>query len=90
MSRFSRMTYIEAKAARDQISLEVDAASARVNSFPKSVMGLVPDAVKFTTDYRAAKTAFDASFSKLQKFNQTFTRQFASEIRAERRARRAA
>lgn len=83
------MTYAEAKATAANIDAEVSAAEVALRSFPAGPMGLTPDSVRVTPEYRAAKLAFDKSFAKLRAFNGTFTKTFAKEIREERRARRA-
>lgn len=82
--------YLRAKAARDAIGADVARASAALNRFPVGPMGLTPDAVKASPEYRAAKMAFDSAFAGQRCFNASFVRTFRREIAAERAARRAA
>jgi hypothetical protein len=82
------MTFAEAKATQSALDNEVTRLGDVLDTFPKGALGLTPDAVKFSPEYSAAKSAFDAGFAKLRNFNGAFTKSFAKEIREERRARR--
>lgn len=84
------MLYQEAKALSDQIDGEVRAASAALRTFPKGAYGITPDAVKFSQEYRAAKTACDAAVARQRAYNAVYLKAFAKEIAADRAARRAA
>lgn len=83
------MTAFEiAKATRDKLAADVARTSAVLQTFPtEGPMNLTPDAVKFSPMFRAAKAQFDAAFQRLRAFNTVFVKQFAKEIREERRAR---
>lgn len=74
----------EAKATGDVLDKEVDAASDALRAFPRGAMGLVPDAVTSTPEYRAAKVRFQKAFARQREFNAVFTKRFAKELRAER------
>jgi len=50
-------------------------------------MGLTPDAVKLSPEYREAKAAWAAAFAALRDFNGTFTKTYANELKAEREER---
>jgi len=79
-----------AKVAKQHLDNECTAASEALNAVPgigSGPMGLTPDAVRATPEYRTAKAAFDAAFAALRDFNGKFNKQFAAELRAERRAR---
>jgi hypothetical protein len=79
-----------ALAIRAELETEVSRLGTQLNSFPKTgPMGMVPDAIKSSPAFRAAKGEFDAAFCRLRAFNSIFVRQFAREIRAMRRTRRA-
>lgn len=52
-------------------------------------MGLTPDSVKASPEYRAARAAHDSAFRQLQQFNATFCRTFKAELRDERKRRHA-
>lgn len=79
------MTYEEAKVIREQLYAELDRASDALKGYPKGPMGLTPDHIKFSPEYRAKKQAFDLIFSKLRAFNGHFVKLFKKEIQAERR-----
>ena len=57
------------ETTRDSLEAAVKAASEALKRFARGPMGLTPDAVKFSPDYRAAKLAFDTAFSRLRQFN---------------------
>lgn len=82
------LTFSQAKATVAELSAELDRTSAALDRFPKGPMGLTPDAVKFSPEYRSAKQAFDTAFAKTRAFNAVFTKTFAKELRAERLVRR--
>lgn len=81
--------YEDAKAAVEQVEAEAKAAGAALRAFPRNAMGITPDRVKATPEWRAAKARSDQAFAQLQKLNASFTKRFAKEIRADRDARRA-
>lgn len=76
-----------AKTEQAAIEKEVDAASETLRAFPRGPMGLVPDAVKATPEYRAANARFQRAFARQREFNTVFTKRFAKELRAERASR---
>lgn len=82
------MTYDEAKATRDQIEAEVVRLARVLGAFPRTALGLTPDHIKASVEYRTAKAAFDAAFHRQRVFNFAFVKTFKREIAAERRARR--
>lgn len=82
--------YHIAKAAQAALMVETKNASKTLRAIPgvgSGAMGLTPDAVRLSPEYRAAKAAFDAAFARERAFNGRYVKQFAKEIRAERRAR---
>ena len=83
-------TFAEAKAVRDALDSEVTRTGNVLNTFPKGPMGLPPDAVAFSPEYRDATRQFDIAFAKLRDFNSTYVKTFAKELREDRDARRAA
>lgn len=54
---------------RDDLEAEVRAAGAALKSFPKGAMGLTPDAVKASPEWKAAKNRYDRAFAALRAFN---------------------
>lgn len=77
------------KAEGKRIDAEVDRLSAILKKFPKGPMGLTPDSVKATSEYRKAKGEFDRAFKAMQNFNRAFTKTWAKELKEERRKRNA-
>lgn len=59
------------EAARARLEAERAAASAELRAFPKDgPMGLTPDAVKATPEWRAASARYQAAHEALRQFNQ--------------------
>ena len=81
--------FTAAKEARDEINARLTAASEKMNHYPRGTIGLTPDEIKATPEWRANRTECDAIFQELRRFNQKFVKRFAKEIRAERRNRTA-
>jgi hypothetical protein len=81
-------SYAEAKKVRDAAENESKAASAALRTFPRLANGLVPDAVKFTPEYKAAKAHFDKAFARERAANAWLNEKFEREVRAERASRR--
>lgn len=79
------MNYEEAKAHKQSIELMVKTLSEELQKFPKGPMGLTPDHVKATPEFRFAKHVYDMAFKKLRDFNGEFNRTFKAEIKADRR-----
>lgn len=51
------------------LEANVNAASRKLHTFPKGPMGLTPDTVKSTPEYRAAKQEYARAFEALRAFN---------------------
>jgi len=79
-------SFEEAKAEGALIEQEEKAAGEALQLFPRP-MGLIPDAVRATPEYRTAKSRFDKAFARLRAFNGIFVKRFAKELRAERAER---
>lgn len=77
-----------AKAQQAAIEAEVDEADKVLKAFPRGAMGLIPDAVKATPAYRAARDRYQRAFARQREFNAVFTKKFAKELQAERAQRR--
>lgn len=82
------MTYTEAKAKCAEVETRVCAAGAALKAFPKGSMGLTPDAVKASPEYKAAKAEFDAAFFAQRQINRFINKHFKQERLADVRARR--
>lgn len=79
-----------AKMQRDALAAAVVMASKRWNAIAgigSGPMGLTPDAVKFSPEYRAARAAYERAHAAAAKFNRSFCKAFARELREERRQR---
>ena len=80
--------YHVAKSVKAGIEADVEKAGDALEKFPRGPTGLTPDHVKFSPEYRAAKSTFDTHFNRLRNFNKTFVKTFKKEITADRRQRR--
>ena len=56
-------------AAKAAAEADVRAASDALKKFPRGPMGLTPDHVKFSPEFRAAKLRYDAAFARLRAVN---------------------
>ena len=86
-------TFALAKVAADALDEAYKAASAALATIPgagSGPMGLTPDAVKASPEWKAARAKQAAALKALQAFNLAYSHTFAREIRADRDARRAA
>lgn len=79
-----------ATATADQLTAEYRAAGAAFRRFPRNSIGLTPDHVKASAEWREARAAFRSAHDRLRAFHADFRREFAAELRAERRIRRPA
>lgn len=75
-------------------SARLDAGAARaaeaLKAYPRGPMGLTPDHVKASPEYRADKQEYDRAFQRQRAFNASYVKLFANELRAERLRRRGA
>lgn len=65
-------------------------ASEELSKFPKNEIGLTPDEIKFSPEYKKAKSKVDAAFQNLRKFNGPFVKKYKKEIIKTRNEKRAA
>jgi len=84
------MTYAKYKQQAAQLDISVSEASKALKQFPRGAMGLTPDAVKATPEWKIAKQRYDLAFHCSRKFNSWFTKAYKKELAAERNERRAA
>jgi len=80
--------FTEAKEKSTAINAEVASTSAVLKRFPKNAVGLTPDAVRLSLEYREAKANYDRAFARLRAFNEVYVKSFAKELKAERDKRR--
>jgi hypothetical protein len=83
------MTYATDLAQKVMLEGRVKAASDKMKAFPSGAMGLTPDNVKFSPEFRRAKREFDTAFAALRRFNGAFLARYRKEVLADRRARSA-
>lgn len=83
----SRATYDQAKAHQDSLYSLLNAKDSALQAFPKGEMGLTPDSVKASREFKLAKVEYEAVFQAVRKFNAHFTRQYRKDIQAERMAK---
>lgn len=84
------LSYEEAKRVAERL-WELSSVSANVlNSYPKGAMGLTPDSVRATPEWKADKAEADRTFRALQDWNKVYTKQFKKERQADRAAKFAA
>lgn len=83
----SRSTYEQAKAHQDSLYSLLNANSSALQAFPKGAMGLTPDSVKASREFKLAKTEYEVVFQAVRKFNAVFTKQYRKEIAAARMAK---
>ena len=81
------MNYIESKNFRKSLEDACETSGRELRKFTRGLMGLTPDNVKATPEWKSARHGFDIAFSKLRQFNRTFTKAFKREILAERNAK---
>jgi len=87
------MTYKQYRAIYTALNDAEILANRALNAIPgvgSGPIGLTPDAVKFSPEYRAAKAACDTAKALHDGFAKPFARIFAKQIRADINARRAA
>lgn len=79
--------YEQAKKIRDELEAEVAKHQKALKGYPKGEMGLTPDEIKNSPEYKAHKQNFNNAFEKLRTFNASFTKKFKKQIAADRDAR---
>lgn len=84
-------TYAQAKSLASFRDSEYRAACAKINAVDgigSGPMGLTPDHVRATSEYKSAKAQLDAAFAALRSANTFLFKNFKKELRAERAIRR--
>ncbi len=76
--------YAIAKAAKQFLESEHKSAGDAMSAFPTGEMGLTPDHVKQSEEWRAAYSRYQAAHTALRNFNAKFFKQYRKEIAAER------
>lgn len=81
------MTYQEAKEVNKRIEEKVNILSAKLNSYPKGLMGMTREDIRLSDEYQAVKREYSKAFKELQDFNKWFLKTFKKEYAKERRER---
>jgi hypothetical protein len=81
------MNYQTAKAKAESLWQANKDAAAVLDAFPRGPMGLTPDSVKATPEWKAARKACDETFEALRAFNSFYVKTFKAEIQADRLAK---
>lgn len=70
------MNFEEAKAHKEELDSINRKHSEVLQQFETNSIGLVPDNIRTTPEWKQAKQDFDHSFSELRKFNTWFVKEF--------------
>ena len=84
--------YAAARHAADLVNAATAEASRRLAAVPgvgSGPMGLTPDAVKASPEYRQARAYYQAAHEHARRINAWLQRHYRAETRADARARRA-
>jgi hypothetical protein len=85
------LDYTSAAETAVRLEAEYKAAGRALGALSGGgLMGMTPDSVRATPEWKAAKVARDAAFAALRAFNEVYTRRFKREIALARDARRGA
>ena len=82
--------FVAAKLVKKQLEQREREAAKKlgaISGIGSGRMGLTPDAVKASPEYREAKAAWNAAWQALREFNGAFTKTYATELKAEREER---
>jgi len=80
--------YQEAKARRDQLEAEYERLGRALKALSGGgLMGMTPEHVRTTPEWKKAKREADAAFAALQAFNTVYVHRFKREIAQDRRHR---
>lgn len=77
----------EVKAKLEKFVAEDSAAIHEITKGHKLPNGLTPDHIKFSPEYRNAKSLYHRHFSDLRRFNQWYVKTFKKELAEERKNR---
>jgi hypothetical protein len=86
----NRQEYFELhKKEQKRLYQVLDEKSEAMKRFPKGEMGLTPDEVKESLEFKTARKAYQNAFNDVINFNTMFLREFKKELRDERNNRKA-
>lgn len=81
------MNYQDAKRMQSALDDKASQCSQALQLFPKGNMGLTPDHVKQSPEWKLARANYARAHDQLRKFNAQFVKHFRAEIAADRRAK---
>lgn len=82
----TRLEYFEMhKKEKLRLDSKVNETSLVLQNFEKGNMGLVPDEVKNSPEFQAAKKDFNNAFSEQRNFNINYVKVFKVELKEERK-----
>lgn len=84
------MDYNEAKLKKEELERTVDELSDELNVFNiyENGMGLLPESIRESEEYRESKGKYDTVFKILQEYNQWFLKEYKKEYLADRKKTR--
>lgn len=80
------LTYEQAREAADRLKAAHDAASKPLEAFPKGPLGLTPDAVKQTPEWRTAYAAERKAFEAMRQANAYLVKHYGRRYRTDKQA----
>lgn len=89
MQTIASRDFNAAKAMRAEIEDILARSSTQlkgISGVGSGPMGLTPDTVRATPEWRSARTAYDEAFGASRAFNQGFNKTFETELKSERQA----
>ena len=78
------MTFEQFKNTQTNLQQLCDATSAELRCFKRNEIGLTPDNIKFSPEFRELKEKYGKAFKDLRDFNGKYLKQFKTELRNER------
>lgn len=88
MKPIAHTAQFDAEYAKQQaLYAELTFASKMLTRFPRGLMGMVPDDVKATPEFKQARAEYERIFQTVRRFNARFTKEYKRELAAQRSAR---
>lgn len=78
------MTYLICKQLTSKAEMEYSDATKEINKYPKNTVGLTPDSVRNTQEWKKSKYRLDKAFTELKYFNSMLTKVYKAEYRKDR------
>jgi hypothetical protein len=82
------MLFRDAIKRRTTIEEALESLGARLKTYPRNNVGLTPDSVKFSPEYREIKSAHDREFARLRAVNSFLLKTYPAEMKALRKLSR--